>query len=198
MALARPREPDERERLAMDTVTSGIRAVEFTPCREGDTPVIPDLLDQIPEDQEIGTLTDDDAFDTRRCHSAIRARGGTGDRAFLRTGGTHAPAPIRRNGHLCKEDCPAVLAIVLGPMADTASPRSDIPRATRHLGCTIWKRWSGHHVRSRVEARMRNPNSLGERIASRDLDRQTAEIQIHLASMNRFNAFGSAEIARVA
>ena len=33
--------------LAMDTATSDIRAVEFTPSREGDSPVLPDLLSQI-------------------------------------------------------------------------------------------------------------------------------------------------------
>jgi hypothetical protein len=35
--------------LAMDTATSDIRAVEFTPGRDGDSPVLPELLDQIPE-----------------------------------------------------------------------------------------------------------------------------------------------------
>ncbi|PSK87899.1 DDE family transposase [Limimaricola soesokkakensis] len=34
--------------LAMDTATSDIRAVEFTPSRDGDSPVLPDLLEQIP------------------------------------------------------------------------------------------------------------------------------------------------------
>ncbi|SDJ63607.1 IS5-like element ISPth1 family transposase [Salipiger marinus] len=160
--------------LAMDTATGDIRAVEFTSSREGDSPVLPDLLDQIPEDEEIGTVTGDGAFDTRRCHSAILARGGTGI------------IPIRRNGRLWKEDCPAALA------------RNDILRATRRLGRTIWKRWSGYHVRSRVEARMRNLKSFGERIASRDPDRQTAEIHIRVALMNRFNALGTAEIERVA
>ena len=43
--------------LAMDTATSDIRAVEFTPSREGDSPVLPDLLGQIPEDEDIGTVT---------------------------------------------------------------------------------------------------------------------------------------------
>jgi len=172
--------------LAMDTATGDIRAVEFTSGREGDSPVLPDLLDQIPEDEEIGTVTGDGAFDTRRCHSAILARGGTGARALLRTGGSHALAPIRRNGRLWKEDCPAALA------------RNDILRATRRLGRTIWKSWSGYHVRSRVEARMRNLKSFGERIASRDPDRQTAEIHIRVALMNRFNALGTAEIERVA
>lgn len=139
--------------LAMDAATGDIRAVEFTSSREGDSPVLPELLDQIPDGEEIGTVTGDGAFDTRRCHSAILARGGTG------------VIPIRKNGRLGKEDCPAALA------------RNDILRATRRLGRTIWKRWSGYHVRSKIEARMRNLKSFGERIASRDPDRQTAEIE---------------------
>lgn len=76
--------------------------------------------------------------------------------------------------------------------------RNDILRATRHLGRTIWKKWSGDHVRSRIEARMRNLKSFGERIVSRDPDRQTAEIHIRVALMNRFNDLGTAEIERVA
>ncbi|EEX16381.1 transposase, IS4 family protein [Citreicella sp. SE45] len=76
--------------------------------------------------------------------------------------------------------------------------RNDILRATRRLGRTIWKSWSGYHALSRVEARMRNLKSFGARIASRDPDRQTAEIHIRVALMNRFNALGTAEIERVA
>lgn len=160
--------------LAMDTGSGDILAVEFTSSREGDSPVLPDLLDQIPPDQKIGTVTGDGAFDTRRCHTAILARGGT------------AIIPIRKNGRFWKENCPAALA------------RNDILRATRLLGRAIWKKWSGYHARSRIEAKMRGLKSFGERIASRDPDRQTAEIHIRIALMNRFNALGQAEIERVA
>ena len=45
---------------------------------------------------------------------------------------------------------------------------------------------------------MRNLKPFSERIASRDPDRQAAEIHIRVASMNRFNALGTAEIERVA
>jgi hypothetical protein len=38
----------------------------------------------------------------------------------------------------------------------------------------------------------------GERITARDPDRQTAEIQIRVALMNRFSALGTAGIIRVA
>ncbi len=42
--------------LAMDTATSNIRAVEVTPGSDGDSPVLPGLLDQIPEGEEIPGL----------------------------------------------------------------------------------------------------------------------------------------------
>jgi hypothetical protein len=160
--------------LAMDTATGDIRAVEFTSSREGDSPVLPDLLDQIPPDEQIGTVTGDGAFDTRRCHTAILDRGGT------------AVIPIRKNGRLWKEDCPAARA------------RNDILRASRRFGRANWKQWSGYHVRSRIEAKMRCLKSFGERIASRDPDRQTAEVHIRIVLMNRFNVLGTAVIERVA
>lgn len=160
--------------LAMDAATSDIRAVEFTPSREGDSPVLPDLLDQIPDDEDIGTVTADGAYDTRRSHSAIIARGRT------------AIIPIRKNGRPWKEDCPA------------ARLRNETLRATRHYGRAFWKRLTGYHVRSRAEAKMRCLKSFGERIAARDPDRQTAEIHIRVALINRSDALGTAEIVRVA
>lgn len=45
---------------------------------------------------------------------------------------------------------------------------------------------------------MRCLKAFGERIAARDPDRQTAEIHIRIALMNRFSALGTAEIERVA
>lgn len=45
---------------------------------------------------------------------------------------------------------------------------------------------------------MRCLKAFGERIASRDPDRQPAEIHIRISLMNRFNALGTAEIERVA
>ncbi|QFG37683.1 DDE family transposase [Paracoccus pantotrophus] len=159
--------------LAMDTATGDIRAVEFTSSDKGDSPILPHLLDQIPPDEQIDTVTGDGAYDTRRCHAAILERGGA------------AVIPIRRNGRQWREDCPA------------AKARNEILKATQRLGRAAWKRWSGYHARSRIEAKMRCLKAFGERIASRDPDRQTAEVQIRVALMNRFNALGTAEIERV-
>jgi hypothetical protein len=156
--------------LAMDTTTSDIRAVEFTPSRDGDSPVLPDLLVQIPEDEQIGTVTADGAYDTRRCHTAIIARD------------AEAIIPVRKNGRLWKEDGPA------------AKARNEILRVSQRFGRSLWKQWSGYHARSRIEARMRCLKAFGERIMARDPDRQTAEIHIRIALMNRFSALGTAEI----
>ena len=161
--------------------------MEFTSGSDGCSPVLPELPDQIPEAEKIGTVTADGAYDTRRCHTAIIDRQAT------------AIIPIRKNGRPWKEDCPAACA------------RNETLRATRHYGRALWKRWTGYHVRSRIEAKMPAQVSLGpmaldrldlkafgERIAARDPDRQTAEIQIRIAPMNRFSTPGTAEIVRLA
>ena len=159
--------------MAMDTATADIRAVEFTSNSEGDSPVLPDLLDQIPQDEQIGTVTGDGAYDTRRCHAAIIEREAI------------AIIPIRKNGRPWREDGPA------------AQARNETLRATRYYGRAFWKRLTGYHTRSRIEAKMRCLKAFGERISARDPDRQTAEIQIRIALMNRFSALGTAEIVRV-
>ncbi len=90
------------------------------------------------------------------------------------------------------------LGTSLGTWLDRMLTRNDSLCATRHLGRAIWKRWSGDHIRSRIKAKMRGPKPLGEKIASRDPDRQSAQIHIRIALMNRFNALGQAEIERLA
>ena len=160
--------------LAMDVATGDVRAVEFTSSQQGDSPVLPSLLEQIPSDQAIGTVTADGAYDTRRCHTAIIERGAA------------AIIPIRKNGRLWKEDCPAARA------------RNDILRASQHFGRALWKRLTGYHARSRAEAKMGCLKGFGDRIMARDPDRQTAEIHTRIALMNRFSALGTAEIVRVA
>jgi len=147
--------------------------MEFTPSGDGDSHILPELLDQIPEGEEIGTVTADGAYDTRRRHTAIIDRQAT------------AIIPIRKNGRPWNEDCPAAIA------------RNETLRATRHFGRAFWKRRTGYHARSRIEAKMRCLKAFGERIAARHLDSQTAEIQIRVALMNRFSALGTAEIVRV-
>ena len=136
--------------------------------------MLSELLGQIPADEQIDTVTAAVADDTRRCHTTLIAR----DAVPI--------IPIRKNGRPWKEDCPA------------AKLRNETLRATRHYGRTFWKRWTRYHARSRIEAKMRCLKAFGERIMARDPDRQTAEVQIRIALMNRFNALGAAEIVRMA
>ena len=71
--------------LGIDEETLEIRAVEITGSHVGDAPILPDLLNQIPEDQDIGSVTADGAYATRKCHDAIADRG------------AHAVIPPRKN-----------------------------------------------------------------------------------------------------
>jgi hypothetical protein len=60
--------------IGIDEKTLEVRAVEVTTNNIGDAPMLPELLDQIPPDQDIGSVTADGAYDTRKCHDAIAAR----------------------------------------------------------------------------------------------------------------------------
>jgi hypothetical protein len=88
-------------------------------------------------------------------------------------------------------------------MADNGSLRNEALRSCRRLGRAIWKRWTGYHRRSLAEARMRCLKLLGERVMSRDFDRQVAELQVRAFAgslepvaftrslLNRFTALGT-------
>ena len=128
--------------LGIDEQTLEVRAVEVTGSHIGDSLMLPELLDQILADQEIGSVTADGAYDTRNCHDAIADRG------------AHAIVPPRRNAKPWKTVTAGALAIVLGPMADNGSSRNEALRASKYLGCALWRRWSGYHRRSRVETKM--------------------------------------------
>ena len=61
--------------LGIDGQTLEVRAVEVTGSEVGDAPLLPELLSQIPPDQEIASVTADVACDTRKCRDAIAERG---------------------------------------------------------------------------------------------------------------------------
>ena len=127
--------------IGIDEKTLEIRAAEVTTSDVGEAPMLPELLDQIPPDQQIVSVTADGAFDTRKCHDAIADQGAA------------AIIPPGKNARPWKPDTAGALGIVPGPMADNASPRAEILRTYRRLGRTIWRRWSGYHRRSRAEKR---------------------------------------------
>lgn len=126
--------------LGIDEETLEVRPVEVTGSDVGDAPMLPELLSQIPADQDIASVTapshglqanrcraTDGAYDTRKCHDAIAERGAA------------AVIPPRKNAKPWK-------AVTAG-----AAARNEALRAAKYLGRALWRRWSGYHRRSRVE-----------------------------------------------
>ena len=129
--------------------------------------MLPELLYQIPPDQEIGSVTADGAFDTRKCHESIGARGAT------------AIIPPRKNAKPWKPETPGAIA------------RNEALRASKRFGRTTWRRWSGYHRRSRVEIKMHCVKLLCQRLLARDFGRQVAEFQVRVAVLNGLTALGT-------
>ncbi len=74
---------------------------------------MPDLLSQIPADEEIASVTADGAYDTRKCHNAIADRG------------AQAVLPPRKNA---------------GPWQTVtagAAARNEILPISKDLGCAL-------------------------------------------------------------
>ena len=152
--------------LAIDEATLEVRAVETTDSGVGDAPMLRDLLSQIPTAEPIASVTADGAHDGRACRDAIADRG------------AEAVIPPRRNAKPWKKDSPG------------AAGRNEALRIIKRIGRAIWRRWSGHHRRSRVETKMNCAKLLGQKLMSRDFDRQTAEPQVRIAILDRFTAIG--------
>ena len=152
--------------IGVDEETLEIRAIEVTSSSIGDAPMLPDLLSQIPPDQELGSVTADGAYDTRKCHDAIAARN------------AHAVIPPRKNAKMWKPDTAG------------AKARNEAVRSSKYLGRALWRNLTGYRRRSRVKIKMHCVKLLGQRLSARDFDRQVAEIQIRAAILNGFTALG--------
>ena len=134
----------------------------------------------------------DGAFDTRKCHDAIHCPL-TVCKQTVRGAARGAAAiiPPRKNAKPWKPDTAGTTA------------RNEALRASKRFGRTIWRRWSGYHRRNRVETnplmvcrqtiagqRMHCVKLLGQRLMARDFDRQVAEFQVRVATLNGFTALG--------
>ncbi len=159
--------------LGIDAQTLEIRAMEVTDYRTGDATMLPELLSQILEAEELATVTTDAAYNTRLCHAAIAERGAA------------AIIPPRRNGQFWKGRSRGNQA------------RNESLRSVKYLGRTLWKKWSGYHRRSLVETKMHCFKLLADHVKSRDFDRHVAELQICAAILNCFTALGTPQTVRM-
>ncbi|BCI66332.1 IS5 family transposase [Acetobacter aceti] len=152
--------------IGVDEGSLEIRAVEMTGNETGDAPVLPALLEQIPEDEDIANVTADGAYDTRRSHDTIANRG------------AQAVIPPRKNAKPWR------------PTSAGAIARNEALQACKHLGRANWRRRSGYHRRSRIETKMHCIKLLGQRLTARDFNRQITEVHVRVAILNRFTALG--------
>ena len=116
--------------------------------------------------RRFASVTADGAFDTRKCHDAIAARGAA------------AIIPPCKNAKPWKPDTAEAIA------------RNEILRTSKYLGRALWRRWSGYHRRSRAETKMHCVTLLGQRLSAREFDRQVAEFHVRVAVLNGFTALG--------
>ncbi len=152
--------------LGIDAETLEVRAVEVITSNVGDAPMLPELLNQIPPDQDVRSVTGDGAYDTPKCHDAIAERH------------AHAVIPPRKNAKPWK------------PTSAGAIAQNEAVNASRYLGRAIWRRWSGYHRGSRVESKMHCVKLMGQSLLAQNFDRLVAEIQVRIAVLNRYTALG--------
>ena len=62
--------------IGIDAQTLQIRAICVTSSNASDAAVIPDLLQQLPDDEVLESLTGDGAYDTQAVHEEVIKRGG--------------------------------------------------------------------------------------------------------------------------
>ena len=110
-----------------------------------DSQILGDLLDQIPLDERIDSVYTDGAYDTKYCRQVISDRQ------------AHAVIPPRKNAKLWKDKKAESLE------------RNELLKTVKHLGRTIWKKWSGYHGRSLVETKMHCIKLLGDKPSVRGI-----------------------------
>ena len=148
--------------IGIDAEILQIRAIQLTTNNVSDSPVLGDLLDQIPQDEQIDPVYTYGAYDTKQCRQNIADRQ------------AHAVIPPRKNAK---------------PWKDTkisSLKRNELLRTVKHLGRTLWKKWSGYHCRSLVETKMHCIKLLGDKLSSRNFLSQANEMYARVAVLNKF------------
>ena len=125
-----------------------------------------DLLDQIPQDEQIDSVYTDGAYDTKQCRQVIADRQ------------AHAVIPPRKMRNLVKI------------LKTSSLERNELLRTVKRLGRTIWKNWSGYHRRSLVETKMHCIKLLGDKLRARNFQSQVNEIHARVAVLNKFTDLG--------
>ncbi|PKL74165.1 MAG: IS5/IS1182 family transposase, partial [Candidatus Melainabacteria bacterium HGW-Melainabacteria-1] len=152
--------------LAVDETAKDIIGIEVTTADWHDSEIFPDLLAQV--EGNVTQVSADGAYDTKGTHAAIIER--------------EAKATIPpRDG-----------AVPWG----NDHPRDAILAEIEVKGRVGWKEDSGYHRRSIAENMMYRLKQLGDRLFSREFDRQDTESHIRVAIINQFTYLGMPKSVR--
>ena len=141
--------------IGIDAQTLQIRAICVTSNNVSDASVIPHLLDQLPKDESLDSVTGDGVYDTRQVYEAVIEHGAT------------PIIPPRKNARIRK--------------GRAFLHRNAAIAACKRLSSRVWKAWSGYHRRSLVETKMNCIKRLGERVMARSFESQVNELHIRTA-----------------
>ena len=149
--------------LGVDIKTQDIIAAELTTNEVGDSEVLPDLLNQLSNDMDIGIVSADGAYDTAECHEAIMEKGAL------------ALIPPREGAVEWDDD----------------HPRTQLVRLCYELGKREWKKSSGYHRRSLSETTMfRLKYIFGSGLKNRLFRHQMTESYCRIAALNKMTFLG--------
>ena len=152
--------------IGIDARPLQIRAVQLTTNNVSDSQVIGDLLDPIPLDEQIDSVYTDGAYDTKQCRQVIADRQ------------AYAVIPPRKNAKPWKDN------------KVHSRERNELLRTVKRFGRTLWKKWSGYHRRSLVEAKMHCIKLLGDKLSTRNFQSQVNEMHARVAVLNKFPELG--------
>lgn len=161
--------------LAVDADTQEVIAVQVTENDVHDSQVLPDLLEQISQDEEIETISADGAYDTKNCHKEALKRG------------AKACIPPQEN------------AVEWPDLPDgSPHPRTVILRKINETDRATWKKNSGYHKRSLAETVMfRMKQIFGGTLKNRLFDNQVTEGYLRVAALNKMTALGMPDSIKV-
>jgi hypothetical protein len=149
--------------LAVDAETHRVAAALVTAEEVVDPRALPRLLKQI--ESPVGRVYADGAYDARGCCEAIRAEG------------ARAAIPPRKGSTLWGDEY-------------LRDRNANLRGALKH-GAAGWKRRAGYHRRSLAETAVFRIKALfSDRLRSREVERQRAEVMARCAAMNRMSELG--------
>ena len=153
--------------IGIEAESGRICAVKVTPNNKSDSQILPELLSQLADNVDLSAVYADGAYDTKGCRSAIASRQAV------------AVIPPRKNAQPWKEN------------SIYAFERNMLLKTIAYTGRTIWKKWSGYHLRSLVETKMFCIKRLGEKLMAKDFNRQTNELLARISVLNKFTELGT-------